>query len=180
MYTHAQDPNFPPGTLSRLQEILGSSGIFNDPESHSRELSELKLQVSFLSTNSPYAEVRAVVSSVDDTSLPSSTIRAWVIGLAFVVMLAFINQLFSVRQPTIMLDAAVVQLLAFPVGKAAEKFLPDIGVTLFGVRHSLNPGRFNQKEHMLISIMASVGMVMPSSRYISKPGRPDSITSKKK
>lgn len=90
------------------------------------------------------------------------------IGLSFVVLLAFINQLFSVRQPSINLDASVVQLLSFPVGKAAEKLLPDIGFTLFGVRHSLNPGRFNQKEHMLISIMASVGMVMPSSRYIGK------------
>lgn len=155
--------------MSRFQELLGHEGIFRNPESHTREISELKVQVSFLTTNSPYAEVRAVVSSVDDPDLPSSTIRAWVIGLSFVVVLAFINQLFSVRQPSIMLDAAVVQLLAFPVGKAAEKFLPDIGVTLFGVRHSLNPGRFNQKEHMLISIMASVGMVMPSSRYISKP-----------
>ena len=112
--------------------------------------------------------MRAVVPPTDDPDLPASTIRSWVIGLGFVVLLAFINQLFSVRQPSLNLDAAVVQLLAFPVGRAAEKFLPDVGITLFGVRHSLNPGRFNQKEHMLISIMASVGMVMPSSRYISK------------
>lgn len=155
--------------LARFQEFLSNSAdILDNAESHTREISVLKLQVSFLTTNSPYAEVRAVVAPVDNPDLPSSTIRAWIIGLAFVVLLAFINQLFSVRQPSINLDASVVQLLAFPVGKAAEKFLPDVGFTLFGVRHSLNPGRFNQKEHMLISIMASVGMVMPSSRYISK------------
>ncbi|KAH8885378.1 hypothetical protein GQ53DRAFT_770245 [Thozetella sp. PMI_491] len=54
--------------------------------------------------------------------------------------------------------------IRLPVGKAAERFLPDWGITLFGVRHSLNPGPFNFKEHMLMSILASVGKVLPSSR----------------
>lgn len=109
-----------------------------------------------------------MVDNHDDPKTHCSTIRAWIIGLGFVVLLAFVNQLFSVRQPTIFLEAPVVQLLSFPVGKAAEKYLPDVGFTLFGTRHSLNPGPFNKKEHMLISIMASVGKTLPSSRYISK------------
>lgn len=104
---------------------------------------------------------------MDDTDLPCGTIRAWVIGLGFVVLAAFVTQLFSLRQPSISIGASVVQLLAFPLGKAAERFLPDVGFTLFGVRHSLNPGKFNRKEHMLISIMASVGTTLPSSRNIS-------------
>lgn len=53
-------------------------------------------------------------------------------------------------------------------GKSCQRFLPDVGFTLWGVRHSLNPGPFNKKEHMLISIMASVGNTLPSSRYIGK------------
>lgn len=41
------------------------------------------------------------------------------------------------------------------MGKLFEKALPDWGFTLFGKRYSLNPGPFNLKEHMLITIMAN-------------------------
>lgn len=110
--------------------------------------------------------MRAVVSNKDDVSTPAGTIRAWSIGLLFVVLLSFVNQLFSVRQPTIRLDAAVVQLLSFPLGKAWEKWLPVGEFAVFGARLKLNPGKFTQKEHMLISIMANVATSLPHSRYI--------------
>jgi hypothetical protein len=44
-------------------------------------------------------------------------------------------------------------LLTFPVGKAWARYVPN--VTLFGVE--LNPGPFTIKEHVLITIMASIG-----------------------
>lgn len=150
-----------------MNDFFLNDALFETPEKHQREIAEAKVEVALLTSNSPYSEVRAVVEPHDDPDLPCGTIRVYVIGLAFVVLVAFINQLFSVRQPAISIGSAVVQLLAFPVGRAAERVLPDIGVTLFGVRHSLNPGPFNKKEHMLISIMANVGMTLPSSRYIS-------------
>lgn len=80
----------------------------------------------------------------------------WIIGSGFAVLLAFINQLFTIRQPTITVQANVAQLLAYPIGKFCEKILPDVGFTLWGIRHSLNPGKFSKKEHMLITIMANV------------------------
>ncbi|CAG7921931.1 unnamed protein product [Penicillium olsonii] len=165
--THEHDPNFPPGAWGRMNDFLLNDTLFENPEKHQREITEAKIEVSLLTSNSPYPEVRAVVEPHDDPDLPCGTIRAYSIGLAFVILVAFINQLFSVRQPSISIGSAVVQLLAFPVGTAAARLLLDIGVTLFGVRHSLNPGPFNKKEHMLISVMANVGMTLPSSRYIS-------------
>jgi OPT family small oligopeptide transporter len=126
----------------------------------------MKLEAALITNNSPYAEVRAVVDNTDDTSTPCSTIRAWVIGLIFSVLLAFINQLFSVRQPPITVMANVAQLLAYPAGKLCDTFLPDIGFTLFGSRHSLNPGPFTKKEHMLITIMANVAYNIPYTNYI--------------
>lgn len=114
-----------------------------------------------ITINSPYAEVRAVVDNHDNVDTPCGTIRAWVIGLIFAILLGFVNQLFSIRQPSIYVGANVAQLLAFPLGKLAEKTLPDIGFTLWGVRHSLNPGRFSKKEHMLITIMANVSYNTP-------------------
>jgi len=74
----------------------------------------MKLEAALITNNSPYSEVRAVVSNKDDPSAPCSTIRAWTIGIFFSVFLAFINQLFSIRQPPINIDSNVAQLLAFP------------------------------------------------------------------
>lgn len=128
----------------------------------------MRLEAAILTTSSPYSEVRAVVDNTDDINTPSATIRSWTLGLSFVLVVAFMNQLFSVRQPSIRIGPEVVQLLCFPVGKAFEYWLPDIGFTLFGIRHSLNPGPFSKKEHMLITIMATVGSSLPHSRYISE------------
>lgn len=44
--------------------------------------------------------------------------------------------------------------------------LPDWRFKLFGQEHSLNPGPFNRKEHMLISIMAAVSFTAPYTFYI--------------
>lgn len=165
---HSLDANFPRGAIDRLQAFLSSEALFANPDSYLRKVSEARVEVYLLTNDSPYSEVRAVVDPYDDTSLPVSTIRSWAIGLVAVVLIAFINQLFSVRQPSLSVSAEVVQLLSFPIGKAAERWLPDVGYTLFGIRHSLNPGPFNKKEHMLISIMANVGKTLPSSRYISR------------
>jgi OPT family small oligopeptide transporter len=140
--------------------------IFENPEKHEHIIQEMKLEAALITNNSPYAEVRAVVDNHDDTTTPCSTIRAWAIGLAFSVLLAFINQLFSVRQPAITVMANVAQLLAYPIGKACDSFLPDWGFTVFGTRHSLNPGPFTKKEHMLITIMANVAYNTPYTNYI--------------
>lgn len=76
----------------------------------------------------------------------------------------FINQFFSVRQPGITVSANVAQLLAFPVGKLLEAALPSRRFTTFGYRWSLNPGKFNLKEHMVITIMANS---TPFTNYVS-------------
>lgn len=62
----------------------------------------------------------------------------------------------------------MAQLLAFPLGKAWEKWVPAWRFTLpfLGGVHSLNPGRFNKKEHMLIAIMANTAQSLPYTQYI--------------
>jgi OPT family oligopeptide transporter len=126
----------------------------------------MKIEAALITNDSPYAEVRAVVDNKDDPNTPCSTVRAWTIGLFFSFFLAFVNQLFSVRQPAISIEANVVQLLAYPIGKAWEKLVPDYKFKLFGYSHSLNPGPFNKKEHMLIAIMANTAKSLPYTQYI--------------
>jgi hypothetical protein len=166
IYLHEHDPNFSSESIIRIQAFLNNEDIFTNPHKHEDAISDIKTEIALVTINSPYAEVRAVVSNKDDPSTPAGTIRAWTIGLFFVVLQSFVNQLFSVRQPTIRLQAPVIQLLSFPLGKAWEKWLPVGEFTLFGEKLQLNPGNFNQKEHMLISIMANVSTSLPHSRYI--------------
>ncbi|PHH92148.1 hypothetical protein CDD83_8716 [Cordyceps sp. RAO-2017] len=163
---HEHDPNFSSGAMMRLQAAAGRPELLRGPDADADLVAALKTEVALVTNNSPYAEVRAVVGNRDDASTPASTVRAWAIGMLFVVVLSFVNQLFSVRQPSIRLDPPVVQLLSFPLGKAWERWMPAREFVLFGTRHRLNPGRFNQKEHMLISIMANVAKALPHSRYL--------------
>lgn len=126
----------------------------------------MKLEAALITNNSPYAEVRAVVDNHDDPNMPTSTIRAWTLGIFFSIFLAFVNQLFSVRQPAIFIESNVAQLLAFPLGKAWERFVPAKEFSLFGHKMNLNPGKFNKKEHMLISIMANTAKSLPYTQYV--------------
>ncbi|KAH0335799.1 OPT-domain-containing protein, partial [Aureobasidium melanogenum] len=163
---HELDPNFPDNILDKIKEFLFNEDVFINPEKHAELIAEVKIEAALIVNNSPYAEVRAVVDNTDDPNMPCASLRAYIIGLGFVTLLAFINQLFSIRQPSITVEANVAQLLAYPVGVAAARWLPDKGFTLFGTRHSLNPGPFSRKEHMLITIMAKVGANLPYTDYV--------------
>ncbi|KAK3986783.1 hypothetical protein QBC44DRAFT_383800 [Cladorrhinum sp. PSN332] len=163
---HERDPNFDMAVTNKIKDFLGNDDVFINPDKHEQLVEEMKIQAALITNNSPYAEVRAVVDNHDDPSLPVSTIRAWCIGIVFSTILSIVNIFFDVRQPPIGLGSSISQLLAYPVGKFFERILPDVGFTLFGVRHSLNPGPFNKKEHMLITIMSTVSGAAPYTNYI--------------
>ncbi|EJC97675.1 OPT oligopeptide transporter [Fomitiporia mediterranea MF3/22] len=105
---------------------------------------------------SPYAEVRAAVSNTDDPTMPVNTFRMWFIGIIFTIVIAALNQFFTMRYPSVFVSGLVAQLLALPIGKAFERFLPRTRFNTFGYVWSLNPGPFNIKEHTVITVMASV------------------------
>lgn len=62
--------------------------------------------------------------------------------------------------------AVVIQVLAYPCGKALERWLPTRSFRVFNRNFSLNPGPFNQKEHMLITVMANIGLAAPYASWI--------------
>ncbi|KAG0346586.1 hypothetical protein BG004_001340 [Podila humilis] len=101
---------------------------------------------------SPISEVAAVVSNTDDPSIPCITFRFWVMGLASIFILSFVNQV-NTRNAAITIKA---QGTTF-IGQFMARVLPTSRYNLFGFRFSLNPGPFNVKEHVLITIMASCG-----------------------
>ncbi|KAH9994472.1 OPT oligopeptide transporter [Russula vinacea] len=102
---------------------------------------------------SPYPEVRSAVSNTDDMEMPADTLRSWTIGLFWAIFIPGLNQFFHFRYPSITIGSLVAQLLSFPLGCAWARTVP--GVRILGV--SLNPGPFSLKEHVVITVMATVG-----------------------
>ncbi|KAH7881628.1 OPT oligopeptide transporter [Lentinula edodes] len=100
---------------------------------------------------SPYPEVRCAVSNTDDPLMPVSTLRAWVLGLTWSLIVPGINQFFFFRYPSVEVTGIVAQLITYPIGRAAAAYLPCWN--FFGLE--LNPGPFTIKEHVLIT--ATVG-----------------------
>jgi hypothetical protein len=105
----------------------------------------------------PVEQVRLTVPSTDDPSLPVWTFRVWSIGLLSCALMSFLNQFFSYRTEPLIVTQITVQ----PVGNIMARVLPRTRfrapALLGGGEWSLNPGPFNIKEHVLISIFANAG-----------------------
>ncbi|KAI0688500.1 OPT oligopeptide transporter [Cytidiella melzeri] len=109
--------------------------------------------VDTLEDDSPYPEVRSAVANTDDPDMPVNTLRAWFIGLLWAIIVPGLNQFFFFRFPAVTVTSVVAQLISFPLLRLWARVVPS--VKIFGV--SLNPGPFTIKEHVLITIMATVG-----------------------
>ncbi|KAG5251093.1 oligopeptide transporter [Salix suchowensis] len=109
---------------------------------------------------SPIEEVRLTVPTRDDPTLPVWTFRMWFLGIASCIILSFLNTFFSYRTEPLTISMISVQVVTLPIGRFMAKTLPTTRFRIpgFGGREfSLNPGPFNVKEHVLISIFANVG-----------------------
>jgi hypothetical protein len=84
--------------------------------------------------------------------MPASTLRSWLIGIIWAVLIPGLNQLLFFRYPSVAVGPLIAQLLSFPVGRAWARLVPQWKV--FGI--SLNPGPFTIKEHVVITVMAGV------------------------
>ncbi|KAF5355899.1 hypothetical protein D9756_004356 [Leucocoprinus leucothites] len=132
-----------PVNESLIAEVTGAA--FDDPNLDKEHLA--------FDDESPYPEVRSAVANTDDPTMPVSTLRSWVIGVIWAILIPGLNQFFFFRYPSVTITGIVAQLLSFPIGRAAAAFLPNWSI--FGLK--LNPGPFTVKEHVLVTIMATVG-----------------------
>ncbi|KAF7335307.1 OPT oligopeptide transporter [Mycena sanguinolenta] len=108
---------------------------------------------------SPYPEVRAAVANTDDPSMPVNTFRMWFLGILLTILLAGINQVFYYRSPSVFISSIVGQLISLPMGKLLEWVLPTTQFKTFNYVWSLNPGPFNIKEHVCITVMINIAYV---------------------
>lgn len=59
------------------------------------------------------------------------------------------------RSPQLIITSLVAQLVAYPLGYAWEKILPNRQMRIGRLKFNLNPGPFNIKEHTIIVVMAN-------------------------
>ncbi|KIK61243.1 hypothetical protein GYMLUDRAFT_43305 [Collybiopsis luxurians FD-317 M1] len=135
--------------------------------------------------DSPFPEVRASVSNIDDPEMPAMTFRMWVVGLSLCMISAALNVFFNFRSPAPSVVPNALLLLSYPLGKflsftlpiktyriplprlpftkslprPADPALPPLPPPSFSF--SLNPGPWNIKEHALVFIMANVAISSP-------------------
>lgn len=74
--------------------------------------------------DSPYPEVRASVSNIDDPDMPVLTVRMWILGISLCVLGAAANTFFNFRYPSPTITPVVLLLLAHPAGKFLAYTMP--------------------------------------------------------
>ncbi|KAK9342925.1 OPT oligopeptide transporter protein-domain-containing protein, partial [Lipomyces starkeyi] len=152
---HNTDINFPETTLTRMKQLLkGEEAYGEGPILYDIDL---RLEASLMKYHSPYPEVRSVCTPTDDPTIPVETFRAYVIGIFWVTVAGFINQLIYYRQPHFTLTSQVVQILLLPCGQFSAKFLPAWKFRVWKWTINLNPGPWTFKEQMFATIITNVG-----------------------
>ncbi|KAK4845463.1 hypothetical protein QYF36_005389 [Acer negundo] len=114
---------------------------------------------------SPIEEVRLTVTNTDDPTLPVWTFRMWSLGLVSCALLSFLNQFFAYRTEPLVITQITVQVATLPIGHFLAAVLPKTQFRIPGSgskMFSLNPGPFNMKEHVLITIFANAGSAFGS------------------
>lgn len=126
--------------------------------SSSESQSEITEAVVEEEENSPVKQVALTVSTEDDTCLPVLTFRMWVLGTLSCVLLSFLNQFFWYRTEPLSITAISAQIAVVPLGQLmAAKLTDRVFFKSTPLEFTLNPGPFNVKEHVLITIFANSG-----------------------
>lgn len=161
-YEDLDDVKYRPGSnLGMIDNMIHTNLSFQGPEVGSKGLRMVEMEME-TEEDSPYPEVRASVSNIDDPDMPVCTIRAFFLAFILSTVAGGVNMLLNMRLPAPTLVPLVMLLVAYPCGKLMAAVLPIRTWTLprwlGGMQFSLNPGMFNIKEHTLITIVLNVSI----------------------
>ena len=98
--------------------------------------------------------VTKTLDITDDTSLNPYTFRAFFLGIGLSCFGAVIAEIFYFKPQTIVVNTVFLEIVGFVLGEATT-FIPRWGP----IGRYLNPGVFNIKEHVFMTIMASSAAV---------------------
>ncbi|PPR85427.1 hypothetical protein GOBAR_AA35255 [Gossypium barbadense] len=106
----------------------------------------------------PIEQVALTVPTADDPSLPTLTFRTWILGTLACLLLSFLNQFFWYRREPLSISSISAQIAVVPLGHLLAATVTDR--VFFKDRKfefTLNPGPFNVKEHVLVTIFGNSG-----------------------
>ncbi|KAL2921758.1 Oligopeptide transporter 6 [Bienertia sinuspersici] len=103
-------------------------------------------------------QVNLTVPKTDDPNMPVLTFRMWFLGLVSCILLSFVNQFMWYRQNPMIISSISAQIAVVPIGHLMANCITK-RVFFEGSKwqFTLNPGPFNVKEHVLITIFANAG-----------------------
>ncbi|KAF8055167.1 peptide transporter MTD1 [Lyophyllum atratum] len=103
-----------------------------------------------------------LISLEDDPTLPSFTFRTSFLGLGLSCFGAVLGQIFYFRPQTVFVSQLFIQIIGYILGKVLEEIIPGPGNAHARLQTKdsrfwrfMNPGPFNLKEHVAITIFAS-------------------------
>ncbi|OAA73584.1 oligopeptide transporter [Cordyceps fumosorosea ARSEF 2679] len=88
----------------------------------------------------------------DDPTLPAVTFRSMLIGLGLSVFGGVLSGIFYFKPQSVTIPAVFIAVVAFLLGEAMSRLIPRRDGWLGRL---LNPGPFNVKEHLAVTIMAN-------------------------
>ncbi|XP_010246854.1 PREDICTED: oligopeptide transporter 7-like [Nelumbo nucifera] len=119
---------------------------------------EQRNSLDFGVDNSPIEQVALTVPITDDPTLPILTFRMWVLGTLACALLSFLNQFFWYRKEPLSITSISAQIAVVPLGHLMASTITDrVFFKKSRWEFTLNPGPFNIKEHVLITIFANSG-----------------------
>ncbi|KAL2531170.1 Oligopeptide transporter 7 [Abeliophyllum distichum] len=117
--------------------------------------------------NSQIEQVSLTVPVTDDPTLPVVTFRMWTLGAIACTLLSFLNQFFWYRREPLSITAISAQIAVIPLGHLmASAITRKVFFKGRNWEFSLNPGPFNVKEHVLITIFANSGAANPYAIHV--------------
>ncbi|KAJ3513897.1 hypothetical protein NLJ89_g2699 [Agrocybe chaxingu] len=103
-----------------------------------------------------------LISLEDDPTLPAFTFRMWFLGIGLSCFGAVLGQIFYFRPQTVFVSQLFIQIIAYILGRILEEIVPGPGNERDSLKMTdskfwrfMNPGPFNIKEHVAITIFAS-------------------------
>ncbi|KAK4489734.1 hypothetical protein RD792_000369 [Penstemon davidsonii] len=106
----------------------------------------------------PVKQVDITVPKTDDPTMPVYTFRMWFLGITACVLLAFVNQFFWYRTEPLGISSISAQIAVVPLGHLMARTVTKRAF-FKGTRFefTMNPGPFNMKEHVMITMLANAG-----------------------
>jgi hypothetical protein len=104
-----------------------------------------------------------VVPTTDDPTLPTLTLRVWVVGIIGCIILSFVSVLTSFRQNPVDIPDFAIILVCYSLGKLMAAMMPNklMRIPRTKIIFALNPGPFSIKEHILCFTIFTSGSGIP-------------------